>query len=665
MAYIQSNKMLPPTARVIRPYQCSMIATEGPNILGKLNMSGVEIPYFSQFTTRMILNPGAVNQPLLYGFLGTDVTFVLLKFTYDETDPLCMIEEEQFIRYYYQDQPSVKRYANKLLLLTGNSVHRIPQIFLENPGEVRVYVDALIANLEQSDISSNEADITTVSNLYHNSILSDILWVQSNLTSGSTQLQIINSDGYVEVYVDYIDISSIETRYETNELVITTVSDTSIILGFLSTFEMYQARSRMSWVMKLPNERYLTAESPSVDVIAPVFSINPTLIPISPNTYVYPYSSGSTLLPAAIINYFITGITDARDGSIPINNTNITIREYGHVETLSGITTIGVYDIIMTIADNANNQTMLNFIMICDDVPPVITFKPVASGTGFTMTTIDMTSPAYGITYNDIIIKSVDNVYDTVDGIIPNSNIIINIDAVSGVTGLTHITEMGDYIVTYTVYDKGGNSAIYEKIVRYTGYVILSANETYTVAPNVAIMDFRYFGSTGTTATIVLSGHSFIIYNNSGVTNEEFIWDYTGLGEYNFGSGSTGVITVTVEGILYTITFTGRSSLLFTITNSGPSSDYFTVNPSGISFTYESGQTNTFEISTNKSWIITPSALTYFELSSYSGNSSTIINVTTLFENISSEDYIENINITVDSGSIHEIKTVTLLQTHN
>ena len=29
------------------------------------------------------------------------------------------------------------------------------------------------------------------------------------------------------------------------------------------------------------------------------------------------------------------------------------------------------------------------------------------------------------------------------------------------------------------------------------------------------------------------------------------------------------------------------------------------------------------------------------------------------------KDYIETINITVDSGSIHEIKTVTLLQTYN
>jgi hypothetical protein len=665
MAYIQPNKMLPPTARVIRPYQCSMIATEGPNILGKLNMSGVEIPYNTQFTTRMILNPGAINQPLLYGFLGSNVTFVLLKFTYDESDPLCMIEEEQFIKYYYQDQPSVKRYANKLLLLTGNSIHRIPQIYLENPGEVKVYVDALIANLEQSDITSEEADITTVSNLYHNSILSDMLWVQSNLTSGSTQLQVMNSDGYIEVYVDYIDISSIETRYETNELILTTVSDVSIILEFLSTFEMYQARSRISWVMKFPNERYLTADSPSVDVIAPVFSINPSIIPISPNTYVYPYSSGSTLLPAAIINYFITGITDARDGSIPINNTNITIREYGHVEILTGITSVGVYDIVMTVADNANNQTMLNFIMICDDVPPVITFKPIASGTGFTMTTTDMTLPSDGITYNDIIIKSVDNVYDTVDGTIPNMDIIITIDAVSGATGLTHITEMGDYIVTYTVYDRGGNSATYEKIVRYTGYVILIANDIYEVAPNVTIMDFRYFGTTGTSATIVLSGHLFEIYNNSGVTNEEFIWDFGGLGEYNFGSGSTGVITVTVEGILYTITFTGRSSLLFTITNSGPSSDYFMINSSGISFTYESGQSSTFEISTNKSWTITPSALTYFELSNYNGTGTTTLTVTTLINNISVENYTDSINILVDSGSIHDIKTVSLIQTHN
>ena len=66
--YIQKNKLLPPTSRIIKPYYCGMIATEGPNILGRLDLIGVEIPYNTQYTGRLILNPGTSNQPMLYGF---------------------------------------------------------------------------------------------------------------------------------------------------------------------------------------------------------------------------------------------------------------------------------------------------------------------------------------------------------------------------------------------------------------------------------------------------------------------------------------------------------------------------------------------------------------------------------------------------------------------
>ena len=37
-----------------------------------------------------------------YGFLGNDITFLMLKVTYDETDPRCMVEETQFIEYFLE-----------------------------------------------------------------------------------------------------------------------------------------------------------------------------------------------------------------------------------------------------------------------------------------------------------------------------------------------------------------------------------------------------------------------------------------------------------------------------------------------------------------------------------------------------------------------------------
>ena len=103
--YVQPNKMLPPTSRVIKPYMCSMIAVEGPNIIGKLDLSGVEIPYESQYRSRIVLKANAENVPLIYGFIGNAVTFIMIKVTYDnENDPYYEYEQEKYnITYNFED----------------------------------------------------------------------------------------------------------------------------------------------------------------------------------------------------------------------------------------------------------------------------------------------------------------------------------------------------------------------------------------------------------------------------------------------------------------------------------------------------------------------------------------------------------------------------------
>jgi len=634
MAYIQPNKLLPPTARVIRPFACSFVCVEGPNIIGKLNLSGVEIPYDSQFTTRMTLNPNATKQPLLYGFLGTEVTYIALKIIYDETDPLCNIEEEMFIEYYFQDQPSIIRHIGKLLILTGNSVHRIPQLFLNNPSPVKVIIEALVANLEQSDINVDDVNYVTIGNLYYNNVLSDNILTHSLLVTGSTQLQVTGIDGYVQLYLDYIDVLTVEPFYQTNEIKITTVSDTNVILGFLSLFEMYQALSRISWVLEDPSTRYLTKEYPTVDIVPPVFHLNPYVLPVDIDTYAYPFTSGTTILPHEIINYFITGVTDERDGIISTDSIYITIRQYGQVEPLTGITQMGVYSIIMGVNDIANNQAILAYTIIVDDQPPIITFKPIASGSGFTMTEVDMVLPSEGITSNDIITKSIDFIYDTVDGVVLNTNAVILInDLISGLTPLVVLTTPGTYDLTYYVEDKAGNVFTTGKTLVYEGYKILVENEIFTLPNSMTSIDFKYTGGSGSTATVIISGETFVVANISGITNEEFVWDFGGSSEYNFGSGSTGSIEINVNGTLFIINFNGRGSLLFTVINGGPMPDYFEVTPNALFYTSESGLTEIFTITTNLEWSITDD-IEWLLLSDYTGTGTTIITGITLFENI-------------------------------
>lgn len=675
MAYVQPNRLLPPTSRVIRPYQCSFICTEGPNILGKLNMSGVEIPYYSQFSTRMILNPGATKQPLLYGFLGTEVTFILLKFTYDETNPACNIEEDQFIEYYYADQPSIIRYANKLLLLTGNSTNRIPQIFLNNPSDVKVYVDALVANLEQDDVNLDDVNYVTISNIYYNSVLSDLVLINCD-TSGSTQLQVLGVDGYIQLYLDYIDILTIEPQYVTNEIKLTTVSDTTIILGFLSQFEMYQALSRISWVIKDPSCRYLTRDYPGLDILPPIFQMNPDRPSPIPNPIPYTdFATGSTILPRDIIDFFVTGVTDLRDDEISVDSVNITIRKQGSVEPLTGITVVGVYDIVLSVSDIANNTAVLNYTILVDNVAPTISFvSPTCIGTGFTMNETDMALPSVGITSIDIINKSVDYVYDVVDGFIDKylTVILIN-DPISGITPMSAITTPGTYVLIYMVEDSAGNTYTTGKTMTYEGVKILDGGENYTIPAGMLSMNFKYVGESGVTGTTVtISGKTFSVTNVSGITSgmttgvtEVLIWDSVGSdsgGTYyhDFGTGATDTFTFEVNDTLFTITFTGRASLNFILTNDGPVIDHFDISPTGFTFGYDSGITEVFSISTNLYWSVDQSP-SWIDLSDLSGTGSEVVLATTNDINITGYPRSGLTSVTVASGL--STKTIDLVMT--
>src|SRR3989304_2981423 len=97
MAKIVPNDLLNPTEKTIKNWNCSFIATEGPNILDKLNLEDLAIPYESQYRSRIILKAGETDQPLIYGFIGKAVTFLMIKVTYDsENDPYYQYEQEKY-----------------------------------------------------------------------------------------------------------------------------------------------------------------------------------------------------------------------------------------------------------------------------------------------------------------------------------------------------------------------------------------------------------------------------------------------------------------------------------------------------------------------------------------------------------------------------------------
>lgn len=568
--YIQPNKLLPPSSRIIRAYQSNFLATEGPNILSKLDLGNVQIPFESQSTVRMVLNPQSSNQPIMYGGLGNDITFLLLKITYDETDSKCQTEEEQYISYWLEGEPNIIRYAHKLMLLTGNSSKRIPQIYLNNPSDYTVYVDILMANLEQSDTTSSDVtnQVIDVIGLYYNNVLSDTYWNTSESISGSTTFRITDITDTVQVEFSYDDIITYSLDTTNYDIIITTTGKT-ITLDFLNEFEMNQANSRMLWVMSNPTTRYLTSTSPSVDITPPVFTMQSGATPttVSGSTYIFPVTRDGnndiSITPSDVLNYFISGITDNRDGVMSVSDATVELYNSGQVSQISSITSVGEYDVVIYISDNATNKVLGNYSILVDDVAPEIFFIT----SKFTGTTFNMSIPedtkveADGITKDDIIRETVNYVTDSVDGTIPNSSIVVTI---SGDTGITSVYDAGQYNVNYAVTDTSNNTATYDRTMVVAGSIFIISGETYVLGDAITATTFVFVApSTGDTASIVISGETNIIASSSGGS---FVWDLGGLDEYTFTieGESTSVV---IQGSNYTITYnsSGTNTFRFTI----------------------------------------------------------------------------------------------------
>jgi hypothetical protein len=272
----------------------------------------------------------------------------MIKASYTPNDPNWEIEADQYIEYYFEDEPDIHRYIGKLLILTGNSVKRIPQIYLSNPSSTqKVYLEIFMANQLQDDLDATSdllQNINIISGLYYNNIISNDL----NGT-GSTYLIVTDIDNNIQLSIPYININTIELDYDNNGLIIGNLSEEKIHLRFLSEFNMKQAHSRINWVLEDRDNRNLTNSYPIVDTDYPVITWNFT-----------GGTSGYTYIPSGdtqfIIDYFISGVTDNRDGIINKYDINLVIYEDGSLVPLTEITFVGQYTLLFTITDIAGNS---------------------------------------------------------------------------------------------------------------------------------------------------------------------------------------------------------------------------------------------------------------------------------------------------------------------
>lgn len=522
MTRIVTNNLLHPTRRVITNWNSDFITSDGPNLSAKISLIDLGIPYDSHYRSRIVLPAGSTDFLLNYGLFDY-ATFLLVKVTYngnydypmeDNYDPFYYYTPNDYnIEYYYEGDSGKTFPIGRLLVLTGSRLNKIPRICFNNPLGYDVVLDVLHANIAEP-LPAPPSSAITISNLYYNNIITNQVICPSNSAmTGSTAFLIfeitpIPPSGYtiLPYYIEFNKIVSITKEISKKEIYLVT-NNYFITLKFLTDFDCNQSYSRMMFAYNayLSDEcAYLTEDAAYIDgeiktcssgstIAAPVIYYNSgstwlgsgTTIPI--NVYLDLIHNGITGWTLdSLKTLFISGITDCMDGNIDLSTITFILTKSGSVSSLTGITEGGLYNIMISVTNNAgvNTTHFINNIIVNDE-PPIIYYKEyfISSGltgytTWFTGATSAITSGIYvqsGFTFNlagfdnniiyklDIIDNIIDYVYDSVDvdlnkymvDVIIASSYSYN----SGFT-LTGITQPGEFLIRFYLKDSGGNEII-------------------------------------------------------------------------------------------------------------------------------------------------------------------------------------------------------------
>lgn len=518
-----------------------IIAKDGPNMVSKFSLAGLNIKYDSVFTSKQTLKSGGVDTPIMYGFLGTNITFLAIVPTYGGNNPMSCSGASNYVEYYFEDNPLVRRTFTDILVLSGDANHRIPQVFVYNPTAYSVTLDIMVANLDENEISTSLVPTySTIKGLSYSSIRTDQVYMVSCSTgcTGSTQFEIYDINNNLEMVIPFNKIDIIQINNEL--LTVKTHSHDDIQLYFLSAFNALQTLSRMNWVMESSINRYLSATYPGLDTTPPVITFKAHSIP-QPMSYI-----SGVITKADLLWRFIDNVKDydddgiLRDGQINNADLGVLIVKLSTGEQFEKITTDGTYAITFTAKDLAGNSTSSTKTIVVDGTAPTIVWN---SGITNTMDLTGDTQTPGTILKDDIRRYYINYVWDDVDGIIPNSAVTVMIN--SGNITYTGITQIGYYDVDFSVFDTAGNEA--------SAYTLLHVIES---VPPVIYYNNVFTGNTFSMTTGV-----------TGLTANE-VRDYainTVIDNYD---GAIAVSNVIVSGTTFPIITTGSYDITFSVSDS-------------------------------------------------------------------------------------------------
>lgn len=357
----QGNSIFGPADKYIKFLGGDVVAIEGANLVDKQILNDLRIPYSQLLRGRIVLKAGQVNYLMNHLGLGDNATFLSISARYNSKS---VVEEDNYVKYNYYPNLSNNYYFNQVLILTGNSTHRIPQLYLTNPNpDYNVTLDVLVANID--DTYEYFSDVINQSGLTF-----------TGLRSGDIQTH-VPGDSLVVYDLDneplgYISISTISSIERTG--VIITIQESTVGKLFLEFIDEANAKQAYSLLNYVVNNDGAIIDNTYNDSQSPIVYFNGTAsgyaISMIGATTSGPYNTSmgisfsatmslsdvlnETYLRTDLIDILVNTVVDNKDNIMSLDASNVTITNPNSV-TVSSIYLSGTYSVTFNVMDYAGN----------------------------------------------------------------------------------------------------------------------------------------------------------------------------------------------------------------------------------------------------------------------------------------------------------------------
>jgi len=344
------------------------IAIQGSSTLDRLGLSDLRMPYTQLLKGRIVLKKGQINYLLNHLGLGDNATFLAIKATYGSKS---VIEEDNYVSYSYYNFPISTLTFAQLLVLTGNSSNRIPQLYLTNPNpNYDVILDVMVGIIDDTYnffVDSINQSGTSFANLEYTDIKSFVVGESILINDKSNPPRPL-------VYFSLAAISSVTLNG--SFLIVDDESQGSIFLNFITEYDAIQAQSLFNYILENPG---IDIEDivPLEDNISPIIFFNSTagatgsFIEFNGSSYSVPYDTTdgftfstsislstygtNSILTKSIINdLLIDYITDNRDGTMSLMDPQMILT--GNTGVVSQVSQTGTYSLTFNFSDIATNN---------------------------------------------------------------------------------------------------------------------------------------------------------------------------------------------------------------------------------------------------------------------------------------------------------------------